>query len=113
MYDLHHGLLGVIYMTPTGEWNPRHPRRPERVGQWWRLAKGSRDTLIPDAATRQRSAGQRARTRLRPQRSDLDQVAFLARIPLSRLQALIAGAPVTIEERQALMRVLPDWKPRD
>ena len=43
----------------------------------------------------------------------LDQVAFLARIPLSRLQALIAGAPVTIEERQAVMRVLPDWKPRD
>ena len=41
----------------------------------------------------------------------LDQVAFLARIPLSRLQALIAGAPMTIEERQALMRVLPDWKP--
>ena len=43
----------------------------------------------------------------------LDQVAFLARIPVSRLQDLIAGAPVTIEERQALMRVLPDWKPRD
>ena len=43
----------------------------------------------------------------------LDQVAFLARIPLSRLQALIAGAPLTNEERQALMRVLPDWKPRD
>ena len=41
----------------------------------------------------------------------LDQVAFLARIPLSRLKALIAGAPMTIEERQALMRVLPDWKP--
>ena len=41
----------------------------------------------------------------------LDQVAFLARIPLSRLQALIAGAPMTIDERQALMRVLPDWKP--
>ena len=43
----------------------------------------------------------------------LDQVAFLARIPMSRLQAIIAGAPVTIDERQALMRVLPDWKPRD
>ena len=42
-----------------------------------------------------------------------DQVAFPARIPMSRLQALIAGAPVTIEERQALMQVLPDWKPRD
>ena len=41
----------------------------------------------------------------------LDQVAFLARIPMSRLQALIAGEPVTIDERQALMRVLPDWKP--
>ena len=41
----------------------------------------------------------------------LDQVAFLVRIPLSRLQALIAGEPMTIDERQALMRVLPDWKP--
>ena len=40
-----------------------------------------------------------------------DQIAFLARIPLSRLQAIIAGAPMTIEERQALMRLLPDWKP--
>ena len=35
----------------------------------------------------------------------LDQVAFLARIPLSRLQALIAGEPMTIDERQTLMRV--------
>ena len=41
----------------------------------------------------------------------LDQVAFLVRIPRSRLQALIAGEPMTIDERQALMRVLPDWKP--
>ena len=41
----------------------------------------------------------------------LDQVAFLARISMSRLQALIAGEPMTIDERQALMRVLPDWKP--
>ena len=41
----------------------------------------------------------------------LDQVAFLARIPMSRLQAIIAGAPVTIDERQALMRALPEWKP--
>jgi hypothetical protein len=41
----------------------------------------------------------------------LDQVAFLARIPISRLEALIAGAPMSIDERQALMRVLPDWKP--
>ena len=40
----------------------------------------------------------------------LDQVAFLVRISLSRLQALIAGEPMTIDERQALMRVLPDWK---
>ena len=43
----------------------------------------------------------------------LDQVAFLARIPMSRLQAIIAGAPMSTDERQALMRVLPDWKPRD
>ena len=41
----------------------------------------------------------------------LDQVAFLARISMSRLQALIAGEPMTIDERQALMRLLPDWKP--
>ena len=41
----------------------------------------------------------------------LDQVAFLARIPISRLQAIIAGAPMSIDERQALMRVLPAWKP--
>ena len=30
---------------------------------------------------------------------------------MSRLQALIAAEPMTIDERQALMRVLPDWKP--
>ena len=41
----------------------------------------------------------------------LDQGAFLARIPMSRLQAIIAGDPMTIDERQALMRLLPDWKP--
>jgi hypothetical protein len=41
----------------------------------------------------------------------LDQVAYLARIPRSRLEALIAGAPMSTDERQALMRVLPDWKP--
>ena len=41
----------------------------------------------------------------------LDQVAFLARISMSRLQALLAGERMTIDERQALMRVLPDWKP--
>jgi hypothetical protein len=43
----------------------------------------------------------------------LDQVAFLARIPMSRLQAIISGSPMSTDERQALMRVLPDWKPRD
>ena len=43
----------------------------------------------------------------------MNQVAFLARIPTLRLQALIAGEPMTIDERQALMRVLPDWKPWD
>ena len=32
------------------------------------------------------------------------QLTFLARIPLSRLQAFIAGTPLTNEERQALMR---------
>ena len=41
----------------------------------------------------------------------LEQVAFVARIPISRLKAHIAGAPMSIDERQALMRVLPDWKP--
>jgi hypothetical protein len=41
----------------------------------------------------------------------LDEVAFLTCIPLSRLEFLIAGAPMSIDERQALMRVLPDWKP--
>jgi hypothetical protein len=41
----------------------------------------------------------------------LDQVAFLARIPMARLQAIIAGAPMSTDERQALMRFLPDWRP--
>ena len=41
----------------------------------------------------------------------LDEVAYLARIPTSRLEALIAGELMSTDERQALMRVLPDWKP--
>ena len=58
---------------------------PERVGQCWRLAKGSHVALrrrrctrrrgagrdLSHAARRQRPAGYTARTRLRPQRSDL------------------------------------------
>ena len=100
----------------------------ERVGQWWRLAKGSHVVVCYAGAALDAVA--RAVTLLSPMPPDdsdrqltqlelacirsgrtLDQVAFLARIPASRLQAIIAGAPMSTEERQAPVRILPDWKP--
>ena len=79
--------LGVI--SNDAHWRVESAIRGyrERVGQCWRLAKGSRGTLIPDAARRQRSAGQRARTRLRPQRSDLGS----SRVSRSHPLVAVAG----------------------
>ena len=86
-------------------------RLPERVGHCWRPRRAAVTLLSPmPPHNSDRQIKELELACVRSGRT-LDQVAFLARIPMSRLQAIIAGAPVTIDERQALMRVLPDWKP--